>query len=144
MANNVSYVMSFKTILSDYSFICDLFLKFINYTIKTDNNKLDDATFKEKFVNNFSKLRINNEKLRFLSDDYLKNFAEICYERYSDVYNKFILHVNLCYQNFIKNDKSLSDFVLGNNILSKDIILEYIQHFFQDNMKDEWSELFDK
>ena len=144
MTNNVSYVMSFKTILSDYSFICDLFLKFINYTIKTDNNKLDDATFKEKFVNNFSKLRINNEKLRFLSDDYLKNFAEICYERYSDVYNKFILHVNLCYQNFIKNDKSLSDFVLGNNILSKDIILEYIQHFFQDNMKDEWSELFDK
>ena len=143
-ANNISYVMSFKTISLDYSFIGDLFLKFIEYIIKTNNNKLDDVTFKEKFINDFSKLRIDNEKLRFLSDDCLKNFAEICYKQYSDVYNKFILHVNLCYQDFIKNDKSLSCFALDNNILSKDIILEFIHRFFQDNIKDEWSELFDK
>nr|WP_314539324.1 HNH endonuclease [uncultured Campylobacter sp.] len=143
-ANNISYVMSFKTISLDYSFIGDLFLKFIEYIIKTNNNKLDDVTFKEKFINDFSKLRIDNEKLRFLSDDCLKNFAEICYKQYSDVYNKFILHINLCYQDFIKNDKTLSCFALDNNILSKDIILEFIHRFFQDNIKDEWSELFDK
>lgn len=144
VANNISYVMSFKAIPSDYSFIGDLFLKFINYIIKTCNNKLDNNMFKEKFISDFIKIRISNEKLRFLSDDYLENFSKMCYEQYSNNYNEFMQHIDLSYQDFIKNNKSLSDFVLGSKMLSKDTILEYIQHFFQNNIKDEWSELLDK
>ena len=133
--NNIKYVMSFKVIPSNYPLIADLFLKFITYIVKVHDYQINITVFKEKFITDFCELRILDENLRFISDNFLERFIDICYEQYTNKYNELMRFVNLEYQNFITNNNMTLDGDMPN------IILWYIQHCFQGQIEDEWSKL---
>lgn len=140
LQNNIEYILSFCSSVSDIHLLSHLVLMFVNHIIKNYCDKMNPESFREKFVNDFLLLREKEKQIRCLLDDDFEKLANLSYNFYVSKFNNFTSLI----KNSLKDCKEQNKFVLK---LPADINLseeDIVRLFIKDQIKDSWIELLAK